>query len=286
MKRIQMALAFVGLLSMGGLAYGYMFDFTNTLKGPVTVRVKLAGVNEPWYYAVIQGENNHERQNYIFNFQVGGIGALSQSTAMGSIPKVQSAIDKAVADGRFEYLGRKEGFCLAEVEVAPHVLTNGKWIYSKNFIKCEPVLVDVPSFDAMIAAVAAFTSNVARIAGNILIGIATGGVETAAAEAAGGFLTEAAAGGAATALTESTSNLISAGSWAVKKVTAQVKRTAINLLDPNKLYNYTVGNLVKAIGGLVAQSMCKDRSFRIVPNFDGNGNPVANPSVVVMGLAR
>lgn len=225
MKNTQKALALVSMLIVGSIAYGYNYDFTNTLKGPVHLRVKMKGINEPWYYGTIQGQNSLTHTNYTFAFQVNSQLALNAESTQR------------------EYVGRKVFFCLdPEMEIAPFVLQGGQWVPTTNWIKVKAALLPVESFNQVIAAASGFGGGI---------------LATAAANLAKLGATAAGAGGAAST---------------IGTVVGAVAEKPLSML-------------VAAIGDMVGSTYCKDRSFKIVPDFDAKGNEVPN-SYVIVGLAR
>jgi len=204
-------LALVAALVMGNVAYGYTFDFTNILKGPVNVRIKLSGIDEPWYQRTLQGKNERKGRSYGFSFRIN-----SQEPSVGV---------KGDQAPTLEYTGRKLGFCLSQVQVAPWEWDKNKktWEETDEWYDLAPKFMPTNYFDKMLQAAGAVADGSLSAAGKLVesIGEAAASDETVKA------------GGA--------------------------------------LKDQDLGGLVEAIGGVVAISLCKDRSFTILPNIDEDG---------------
>jgi len=208
-------LALVAALIMGNVAYGYTFDFTNTLKGPVEVRIKLSGINEPWYQRTLQGKNQRMGRSYGFNFNLNAqelnVGATGSQT------------------GSMEYTGRKVAFCLSQIQVAPWEMNKKtkEWEKTDEWYDLAPKFIETNYFNKMLQAAGAVADGSLGVAGKIIEAIAEA-AEADQAVKAGGALKEA-----------------------------------------------NIGGLVEAIGGVVSISLCKDRSFTILPNIDESGEIVS-----------
>lgn len=175
MKHINGVLAFVGLLTISGIAYGYKFDFTNTLRGPVTVRVKHSGVDEPYYYAVLEGSKTSRMgRSYTFKFEKGSVLALTQKAAFrargGKEPRLKEAIERGIKFGDWEYVGRKEVFCLSQVSVAPFEWDKETktWEMTDEFYDLTPTFVEAAYFNEMLQAAGALAEGATDLASTIV----------------------------------------------------------------------------------------------------------------------
>lgn len=113
MKRFMQLYMAVTAIVIGNMAHAYTFTFTNSLKGPVSIRVKL-GVFEPWYYGIAQGNG----MKYTFDF---GVNKQANLNLQGT---------------QKEYTGRKVGFCLSEVNIAPYTFVNNQWQQTDEWYQC------------------------------------------------------------------------------------------------------------------------------------------------------
>lgn len=195
--------ALLGTLTFVSAAFAYDFDFTNTLEGPVTVRIKLSGINEPWYYGKLEGEESFEGRNVIFPFQVN----------TKTLP---------LASGETEWGGRKHAFCLSQVQIAPYKKDKaGNWTQSDEYYDMSPYFVETNYFGRMVKAAAKLAAGAKEEAGELVKNIMKG------------------AGEEAETIPE--------------------------------LSGDTLSKFVKGVTKIVGLSLCKDRSFTIVPGFDSDG---------------
>lgn len=124
MKRLTIKItAVVMSLLLSGLAYAYDYKLINILKAPVKVRVKLSGINEPWYYS------NTISPSGLFTFKFG----------------VNEQVSLNAAGTQKEYTGRKAGFCLSQIQVAAYVNQNGQWQETDTYIDTAPMVLDIES---------------------------------------------------------------------------------------------------------------------------------------------
>src|SRR5436190_1389597 len=101
MKRSMQLVCALIIMIIGNMAYAWTYTFNNSFQDRIGVRVKLSGINEPWYYAKIE-----KGGKYVFEF---GVNKQAQLDLEGT---------------QQEYTGRKVGLCLDEIEV---ILLDNNW---------------------------------------------------------------------------------------------------------------------------------------------------------------
>lgn len=244
----RLALVILSVVTFGTVAYAYDFDFTNTMEGPVRVRIKMSGINEPWYYATLQGKNMRMGRNYTFAFRIG------------------SELD--LGDGTKEYVGRKVGFCLSQIQVAPFEKVVKDTVEKDEETPLTPIK---KSDDAIVEDDSTgddeSVSSKEEVAGAVeweetdeWYDLSPQFVETnyfvkmlqAAGQVADGFTD--AAGKTMEAIESS--------------LTTETGGTKIGGKQVSEL---TLSKIVTAIGTIIGTTLCKDRSFTIVPNITIDG---------------
>lgn len=170
----KMALALMSLLAMGQSVYGYLYDFTNTMRGPVMVRVKFS-VSQKHYYAKLEGKNQRLGRNYIFDMKPGAFHALTAEAAEVKKP-VGKSIDAAINAGKFAYVGSKAGFCLSQIAVAPYEWDEKRkrWERTDEYYDLAPFFVETNYFTKMSQAAGAVGDGAFQTAASILKMIAAG----------------------------------------------------------------------------------------------------------------
>lgn len=137
----------ISLLFISTTIHSYSYDFTNTMKGPVRVRIKMSGIEEPWYYATLNGKNELKGRNYEFQFRIGSLLSLG--------------------DDKWEYVGRKLGFCLSQIQVAPFERNKdtGAWEETDEWYDLAPFFVATNYYSKILQAAGQLADGLVDVAG-------------------------------------------------------------------------------------------------------------------------
>lgn len=146
MKRIHIAMIMIGMLATNKIMHGYTYSFFNRMPGPVDVRIKLAGINEPWYTEHLSGAKEKglagKHHEFVFAARKGVPGDMA----------------------------RKFGLCLKSIQVQPYEYDEmeGTWVETGRWYDVEPLFVTSETYQTTLRAASQFADGLNKAAGNTL----------------------------------------------------------------------------------------------------------------------